>query len=456
VRRARLAAERAPDGPALGNNLVGRPIPVIFRMLCLFVCLLSLMTAVAAADRPNIVLILADDVGREVLGCYGGESYETPQIDALARGGRRFQHCYSMPVCHPTRICLLTGRYPAALGNPGWGSFPAEQEGHTLASMLHQAGYATAIAGKWQLGLLKEDPHQPARLGFDEWSLFGWHEGPRYHDPLIYQNGRLRTDTGGKYGPDLYVDFLIDFLDRHRGQPLFAFYSMALCHDVTDDIGRPVPYGPDGRWLSYAEMVADMDRQVGRLVAALDRMQLREETLILLTTDNGTPAASYLKFEDGKFVRPRVASQWHGQLVPGGKGQLTDWGTRVPLIASWPGHIDRGTTCDDLVDFSDFLPTLAELAGASAPEDVPLSGHSFATSLTGRGQTARQWSYAEGRSQRCFVRTQRYKLYSSGEFFDMCQDPGEEHPLAENQLTEQQGGVHAMLRRAIESLPARN
>lgn len=423
------------------------------QILALF-CLLSSTSVFAQPDQPNIVLIFADDVGREVLGCYGGESYQTPNIDSLAKSGKRFTHCYSMPVCHPSRICLMTGRYPAVLGNPGWGSFPKKLEDETFAAVLKRAGYATAVSGKWQLSLMKNDLQQPQRMGFDEWSLFAWHEGPRYHDPMIYENGQLRTDTKGKYGPELYVDFLVDFIERHQQGPFFAYYSMALCHDVTDDIGKPVPYGPDGHWLTYEEMAEDMDRQVGRLVAALDRLQLRDKTLILFTTDNGTAAASYLKYEDGKFIRPKVFSRIDGRLVQGGKGQLTDWGTRVPLIANWPGPIEAGTVCDDLVDFSDFLPTMADLAGADPPAGVELNGHSFAASLLGTGSTARRWAYAEGRSGKRYVRTQRYKLYASGRFFDMKADPEEQAPLTLEELTEQQRQVHTMLQNALDSLPA--
>ncbi len=389
-----------------------------------------------------------------MLGCYGGESYETPHLDALAVGGKRFTHCYSMPVCHPSRTCLLTGRYPSVLGNPAWGTFPAGEEGRTFAAVLRRAGYATAIAGKWQLTLLKDDPQQPARMGFDAWSLFGWHEGPRYFDPLIYQNGTLRTDTAGKYGPDLYVDFLIDFIRRNKNGPFFAYYSMALCHDVANDIGKPVPYGPRGRWMNYQEMAEDMDRQVGRLVAALDENGLRENTLILFTGDNGTASASFLRYENGKFVRPDVFSKIDGKLVQGGKGQLTDWGTRVPLIANWKGHVAANTVCNDLVDFSDFLPTFAELAGARLPKSPTTNGHSFVGSITGAGETSRNWAYSQSRSDRCFVRTQRYKLYSSGEFYDVQDDPDEQTPVAEATLTKPARQVEKMLQSALDSLPA--
>ncbi|MEQ9410177.1 MAG: sialate O-acetylesterase [Fuerstiella sp.] len=408
---------------------------------------------VTLPDRPNVLLILADDVGREVLGCYGGESYPTPNLDTLAAEGQRYTHCYSMPVCHPTRICLMTGRYPAVLRNPKWGSFPSEEEGHTFAAVLKAAGYATAVAGKWQLSLMKNDLLQPGRMGFDRWSLFGWHEGPRYHDPLIYENGSLRTDTKGQYGPDLYVDFLIDFMSRHQSQPFFAYYSMALCHDVTDDLREPVPYGPDGHWLTYAEMAADMDRQVGRLLQSLDRLQLRNNTIVIFTTDNGTAGASYLKYEDGKFVRPKVVSRFNGRDVPGGKGRLTDWGTRVPLIVSWPGHVAPGQVSEQLVDFSDFLPTLADLTGAALPHRVSLNGHSFADVIRGTGNSDRSWAYAEGRNGQQFLRTQRFKLYRDGRFFDMTSDPEEKHAMQADAVPPDASAVRQSLKAALDLLP---
>ena len=425
----------------------------MFCRLILLSCILVPALAIAEPRRPNILLIFADDVGREVLGCYGGESYKTPNIDSLAKAGKRFTHCYGMPVCHPSRICLMTGRYPAVLANPKWGSFPAEHEGKTFASALKQAGYSTAVGGKWQLSMMKDDLLQPARMGFDEWSLFGWHEGPRYHEPMIYENGRLRTDTTGKYGPDLYVDFLIDFMGRKREQPFFAYYSMALCHDVTDDIGKPVPYGPDGRWLSYEEMAEDMDKQVGRLVTALDDMQLRDNTLIVFTTDNGTAASSYLKYEDGKFHRPAVFSKFGGKMVQGGKGRLTDLGTRLPLIANWPGHIKAGAVGDDLIDFSDFLPTLAEIAGRPIPKGSTINGHSFAGSLFGTDETSRKWAYSEGRARTQYVRTKRFKLYSTGEFFDMNSSPDEQKKLRDEELTKAQRETKKTLQAALDSLP---
>ena len=147
-----------------------------FRLLMTLVIFGQLSQAIGE-ERPNILLILADDVGREVLECYGGTSYATPSLNQLAADGARFEHCYAMPVCHPTRVTLLTGQYPRHLGNPTWGTFPKVAESRTFASIAKQAGYATAVAGKWQLCLMKNDLEHPQRLGFDVWSVFGWHEG---------------------------------------------------------------------------------------------------------------------------------------------------------------------------------------------------------------------------------------------------------------------------------------
>ncbi len=391
----------------------------------------------AQENRPNILLIFADDVGQEVLGCYGGTSYNTPNLDALAAGGVRFRHVYAMPVCHPSRLTLLTGRYPFRLGNPKWGTFPKAEESRTVAHALKQAGYATAVAGKWQLTLLRDDPGHPSRLGFDEYCLFGWHEGPRYHAPLILQNGQVRADVVDRYGPDVYCEFLVDFMSRNRDGPFFAFYSMALCHDVTDDLDAPVPYGPEDRYETYAEMVVAMDVRVGRLVQALERIGLRENTLILYVTDNGTPKATIVSARDGRFLREPVFSRLGDRVIPGGKGDLTDGGTRVPLIVNWPGVVPAGRVVDGLVDLSDFFPTFAELAAASLPRDVSLDGTSFVEVMRGRVDSTRAWVYAEHEQGLRWVRNRLWKLYGDGRLFDMTRDPSELSPISKDAQSEE-------------------
>ena len=400
------------------------------RALLLLFAFAALTPQVEAADRPpNIVLIMADDVGVETLGCYGGESHKTPHLDALAKGGVRFHHCYSMPVCHPTRVTLLTGRYPFRLKHPRWGTFPKAEEKHTLPHLLKRAGYATAIAGKWQLVLQKRDVRHPQRLGFDQSCVFGWHEGPRYYDPMIYQNGKLRTGTKGKYGPDLYVEFLADFMKANRKRPFFAYYSMALCHDVTDDLKEPVPFGPKGHYDTYADMIAQMDKHVGRLVKAIDDLGLRENTLILFTGDNGTSKSYIHTAKNGKYIRKPVFSKRNGSMIRGGKGDLTNGGTNVPLIANWKGVIKPGRVADDLVDFSDWLPTCITLAGASLPDGFKTDGHNFVPALLDKKRAARRWAYSERGNKRWWVRTQRWKLYNNGKLFDLKSDPREKSAL---------------------------
>ena len=176
-----------------------------------------------------------------MLECYGGQSYPTPHLNELARTGMKFNHAYSMPVCHPTRLALMSAKYPIHLPATGWGDFPESEEPFTFANILQQAGYATGIVGKWQLCLLRDDPNHPRRLGFQHSDLFGWHEGSRFYEPMIYNNGRVRTDTLGHYGPDLYVRSLIEFMKANRDRPFLAYYSMAVAHEVTDDLEQPVP-----------------------------------------------------------------------------------------------------------------------------------------------------------------------------------------------------------------------
>ena len=408
-----------------------------------------------AADRPNIVFILADDVGQGCLGCYGGQSYRTPHLDNLAKTGMRFRHCYSMPMCHPTRLTLMTGKYPFRHGDVSWGSFPKSGEPRTFSRILAESGYATAVFGKWQLALLRDVPDHPNRLGFQHCDVFGWHEGPRYYEPMIYRNGKVRDDTLGHYGPDLYVRSLIEFIKRNRDQPFLAYFPMALCHDVTDDLDAPVPHGPLGRYDSFAEMVEEMDRSIGRIVAALNALHLREQTLILYVGDNGTPQRMILRAEGQRLFRVPVVSRQNGINVRGGKGTLTDTGTRVPLIANWPGTVGKNQVVDDLVDMSDFLPTLAELAGVNLPVDQDPDGVSLVPRLVHGRASSRQWAYSEAKGSR-WVRTARWKLYDDGRLIDMESDRTEVTPMLEPNDTAAMRRARKQLCGALESLEAKS
>lgn len=360
--------------------------------------------AAGAADKPNIVFIVADDLGLECVGAYGGLSYKTPNLDRLAAGGLRFSHCFSNPLCSPSRGQLLTGRYPLHNGIQrviydfkNHREFLDPQREVTFARLLKQAGYATAIAGKWQLSFL----HQRDTLrdhGFDEyqcWQIF--HDGEktsRYADPTLRQNGQVATRPG-RYGPDENLAFLIDFIKRHRDQPFCAYYTCLLPHypyEPTPDSGVPLKKAADGggdHQRYFPEMVAYLDKQVGQMVAALDQMGLRDKTLILFVGDNGTDQRITSKWTDGQVTRD----------VRGGKGTMTDAGTRVPLIANWPGVIAPGRVSDQLVDFSDLMPTIIQVAGAGDSPN-PINGLSFLPTLRGQPMTGRSWIHIQDHDNR--------------------------------------------------------
>jgi len=371
----------------------------------------SAMAAGKKADSgkpPNILLIMADDLGFEGLGCYGGTSYATPNLDELAREGLKFTNCHSTPKCSPSRVTIMTGRYTFRTTTK-WGHIPDNEI--TFGSVLAAAGYKTALAGKWQMALLKKNPKHVAQRGFEESAVWAWHEGPRYWKPMIYRNDKIMDGISGRYGSDVFTEFLAEFMKSNKDKPFLAYYPMCLTHFPK----RNEPKGPNGKWETFREMVEKMDNKIGELVAALDQAGLRETTLVLFTTDNGSPT--------------NVESRLGDKVIKGGKASLKDAGTHVPLIANWPGTTPAGAVCEDLIDFSDFMPTLAELANGKLPE-VKIDGTSFAPQLRGKKGTPREWIYTEW-SGESWARTKRWKLYRDGRLYDMTNDPQEKAPVAE-------------------------
>jgi len=422
----------------------------IFRFLPLLLLNISLCglffscTNENEPQRPNIVLIMADDVGTEVLGCYGGTSYNTPNLDHLAKTGLKFTNCFSTPKCAPSRVKIMTGRYQFRTTEK-WGHIPSDEI--TFGQVLRSAGYRTALAGKWQMILLGEDPDHVQKMGFEQSSVFGWHEGPRYHDPYIWQNGKILENTTGRYGPDIYCDFLIDFIRKNKDKPFLAYYPMTTAHDISNDLPAPPPTAPNGRYQTYKELIDVMDFQVGRLIAVLDELQLRENTLMLFTTDNGTPKRFITRFENGEYIKEPIISKRGNETVTGGKGELTDAGTHVPLIVNWKGTAPSGKICDDLIDFSDFMPTFAEFAKAKLPENVDIDGRSFAPQILGEKGNPRDWIYNQFEGD-AWVRTKEWKLYRSGNLFDLASDPLEQNPIQSEsgnaRVDSVRGSLHAV------------
>lgn len=384
-----------------------------------------------AQQQPNIILIMADDLGYETLECNGGASYITPHLNELAAEGVRFTRAYATPLCTPSRVQIMTGKYNFR-NYIRFGLL--DQQEQTFANLLKDAGYATAIAGKWQLDGGEESPYH---FGFDEYALWQIRSGDfwyRYKDPKIYQNGALRKDTGGKYGPDVYTDFLLDFMQRkaEKQQPFFAYYPMCLVHDPfqpTPEQANFQEYTIQGlnHEAYFDDMMTYMDNIIGRIVKHLETLGIRDNTLIIFTGDNGTD-------QD-------VVSLMDGKIVRGGKGMPIDRGTHVPLIASWPSYDQEGLTSDNLVDFTDILPTLMEAAGTPIPESFLTDGRSFLPQLQGDDATAREWifcDYNSGKPQfpvARYAQDYQYKLYGDGYLYDYVADPEEQQAINPNTLS---------------------
>lgn len=434
------------------NNLLQDCRKIIPAVACCVVMGALNTASVNSADRrPNIILILADDFGYECVTANGGESWKTPHLDRLASSGMRFEHCHVQPLCTPTRVELMTGRYNVR-NYLRFGTLIRSER--TFAHLLKSGGYATGICGKWQLG---REVDAPQHFGFDESCLWQHtRRPPRYANPGLEYDGVSKDFTHGEYGPQLVNDFAIDFVTRHRDHPFFLYYPMMLTHDPF----QPTPGSPD--WDAeaigedihqdvrhFGDMVTYMDQLIGQLDAKLGELGIRENTLLIFLGDNGTSV--------------KVTSRFQGMDYPGGKRTTTRRGTHVPLIVSWPSIIRQPVVNQDLISSVDFLPTLCEAAGIPAGEDI--DGVSLLPQLKGEPGHPREALYCWfSPRQRVDLRVDEfafdhnYKLYRDGRFFDLLKDPSESHPLESVPRSGASGAaaakLQAVLNRFNEARPA--
>jgi len=407
-------------------------------------------SAAEGAGRPNIILIMADDLGYECIGANGSTSYKTPVLDKMASEGVRFEHCYSQPLCTPSRVQIMTGIYNVrnyvrfGLLDPGQTTF---------AHLFKKAGYATCVVGKWQLGGGFEGP---GHFGFDEYCLWQLtrgraHQGhdTRYSNPKLEVNGKTVDYGKGRFGPDVVSDFACDFIQRNKDKPFLVYYPMILTHCPfvpTPDSANwdPKDMGSKsykGNAKYFGDMVTTMDKMVGKLLKKLEELGLRKNTLVLFTGDNGTD-------------KP-VVSMMGDTKIAGAKGAMTDGGTRVPLIVSRPGAAPKGKVCRDMIDFSDFLPTICECAGIPVPGKLSIDGRSFLPQLKGEKGNPRDWIYCwynrgGGPSGREFARNRKYKLYRTGKLYDIDADVLEKRPLSDDGLDEKAKAVKKTLQEALD------
>ncbi|MBL9084708.1 MAG: sulfatase-like hydrolase/transferase [Planctomycetales bacterium] len=395
--------------------------------------------------RPNIILILADDIGIPGIGCYGG-NHKTPNIDALASGGIRFTHAYSQPLCGPTRATIMSGSYTFRNGvlTNGHGADYKPSDTPSIAKTLKAAGYATAVAGKWgQLAYFNTQEDGRA-WGYDEFMI--WNrtnpdaQGERYWDPAYVHNGKP-VEAGDKYGPDLLHDFVIDFARRHKDGPFFVYYPTPLIHGPilhTPDSATKAKGAEKGKSGNYYEdNIAYLDKLVGKLVSDLDKEGLRENTLICFMGDNGSTG-------NGPFLI-------EGRPVDGKKGSMLEGGSRVALIANWKGTTPAGKVSGDMVHCVDFYATFAELAGATLPADVKFDSQSFALQLRGQSGTPRESVFVQLGAE-WWARSKDWKLDQSRQLFSMKNSPWEQIPIAADSTDSAAAAARKQLQAALDEL----
>ncbi|MEM9141817.1 MAG: sulfatase-like hydrolase/transferase [Bacteroidota bacterium] len=402
---------------------------------------------------PNILFILVDDLGKEWVSAYGAEDMVTPNIDALAKNGIRFNNVYSMPQCTPSRVTLLTGQYPFRHGwvnhwdVPRWGGGAHFDENKypCFPQELKKAGYTTCIAGKWQIDDFRVEPDALEKAGFDDYCMWTGYEtgveasAERYQDPYIFTKGGSKTYPGA-FGPDVFKDFIVDFIHKNKEKPLFIYYPMVLTH--TPLVNTPLD-SADTKLGKHKAMVKYTDRITGELMQTLEKEGIRENTLIVWTTDNGSTRG--------------IGGRRNGRMVMGGKGTTAETGICEPFIAHWPGTIPPGVS-NALIDFTDIYPTFLDLAGIPPRRTIHkngrehiLDGHSFKeVLLKGKIKSPRQWILGMGggnnakltekgvENQYVFrdrvLRNERFKLYIDAnrkpeKLYDLLQDPDEKNNI---------------------------
>ena len=383
----------------------------------LVLALLIANTALMAqTKKPNIIYILADDLGIDGLSCYGADLYKTPVIDKLAKEGIRYTNSYTAPLCGPSRALILTGRYAfrtGAVNQDMTGEMSPAVE-TMMPKILKQAGYTSAMIGKW--GQL---PLGPAEFGFDDYLRFfgsGVYISTDEKKQKYVLNGQESILKDKEYMPDLMHTHVEEFLSKHTKDPFYLYYSLVHVHGEIIATPDTKPGTTEFKDL-YTDNINYMDKLVGKLLRTLDSLKLRDNTLIVFMGDNGTAGQA------------AAIGTVNGKKIIGKKGTMQEGGSLVPLIANWPSTIKKGSVSKDLIDATDLIPTFAEIAGAPLPTNNILDGKSFAYQLKGGKGTPRDWIFTELGND-WYVRSANWKLNRAGKLFDMRNAPFEEKEVA--------------------------
>ena len=414
-----------------------------YLVLSLATAALLSSTALGATRPPNVIHIVADDLGWKDLGFQGATDIRTPNLDRLAREGARFEQFYVQPMCTPSRAALLTGRYPMRYGLqtlviPSKGTYGLSTDEYLLPQVLADAGYQTAIIGKWHLGHA-DRRYWPRQRGFDyaygavlgEIDYFT-HDA---HGVTDWQRDNEPVKEEG-YVTTLLGDDAVRFVEKQQDKekPFFLYLAFTAPHapyQAPDEYLERFRDIPDKTRRVYAAMISSLDDQVRRVVEALDRTGQRDNTLIFFHSDNGGTRDARLTGE-GKVE----SIPCDNGPLRGGKGDLYEGGTRVPAFANWPGQIAPGTVIEAPVHVVDILPTLASLGGASTDKCLPLDGIDMSAALLGNGRPTRTEVVYNIEPFRAAIREGDWKLVwrtllpAKAELFNIAEDPNESRDLA--------------------------
>lgn len=412
--------------------------------------------------KPNIILILGDDIGSEVPGYNGGESYETPNLNIMAKNGMVFNRCHSSPLCSPSRFMLLTGKYNFRNYNEdSWGDLDRSQK--TIANMLKENGYATCVVGKWQLN---GGDTSIRGFGFDHYRVTNPfkiinnnHKLRLYKNPTIYQDGKYlpESQTSNKYGEDMCREYMESFMEQNRKNPFFIFWSMNLCHKPfapTPDDPEFASWNPDAPESSadtvfFPSMVKYFDKQFKFFYKKLFDLGLDKNTLVLYISDNGTLG--------------EITSVQNGKIIKGGKAHPIETGINVPMIAIWPGIIPPNSTSSELIDFVDFMPTFADIGRLRLPNTYkPNDGVSFASQLVKRTIEPRKYGYCwfdANRFDDDTIALQEWSLDTMYKYYDntkklynYIKDPKEKSPISESTQTQRDSIARVHLKAVISKV----
>ena len=397
---------------------------------------------------------MADDLGYEALGINGADEYKTPVLDSLAINGINFNNAYSQPLCTPTRVKIMTGK-PNYVNYEFFTYLNPNQK--TFGNLFQDNGYKTALAGKWQLNGVQfdldnnQDLDRPYKFGFDEYCLWWLRErGDRFANPNIVKNGEKLKKDIDDYGPDIFTDFIIDFIDKNKEEPFFIYYPMALVHDPflptpdSDDWTDLDKRNNGNKPIYFSDMLTYMDKIVGRISNTLDKNKL-DNTILIFIGDNGTDT--------------KVVTLNNGEEIRGAKGSTIKYASNVPMIVNWKSKIKQGFNSKAMIDLTDFYATFEDLLNLG-------NSNSYGKSLL---PIFKKEDYKErdvlityydpiwgstNMGRGVYAQNKDFKLYKNGKFYNFSNDLYENKPLDIDNLTQGQSQVYFLLKKSLDTIPS--